>query len=1276
MRDQGKPGPDELTDVVRRHRGHMILEAGAGTGKTFSLTERVIHQLVERRVPLERMLALTFTDFAAAEMRARIYAAINRRLKDESKQISIQRYGELEPDYKEEQRPVHKKELEPDHKEEQKPDHKEPDRKKEKKADTGEISLLKHLHTTRRRFSGNYISTFHSFCNRILHYFPDEITEISVYNMPRYSGDEGFGPHIKKRLEGSFELLSDYDEVLWMMEWKKNFYKKYKHHPGLQRQLSRLSVSDFESFMQQLSGVDEEALYELSTLTPQGYAGMLHRFAGVWQDEKNTLEKTLLEEFASHPEWFKSRDHIPHSFEDMTGVKIKDGLSKKIFDKSEIDSETLDDVNTRAVELFDYNDQLQKIREYLSDPEIEKKLTVYPEQDAFDPDHEAYWNMCDLAELALRWHTLMRYQRFDAGCFNYDDIIWLTHELFEQNPAVVQQMRERFDQILVDEFQDTDRRQWQIIRKLAFGGHDKEVLIVGDVKQAIYGFRGGDVAMMGRVHDELKERSLEPDTASSPDRMASSQELPLKVVPLDYSFRSNRTIISFVNRLFNHIFRKKSETTSYEAHNQPLSPPSSQLSENIEAGGEVRLLRTDYRELRKEAADWSIEAEALAGHMELLESRRIARFLRDIYDGKREEYKRITEKMRRKKKAVGVLYRRRKHIHALEQALDEVGLGYSVAKGTRYYERREVRDAWLLLSFLLDAYDDVSLVGLLRSPMISFSDSGLLAVRVAIDDPQRDYPNFWSAISDHQAWGDELLNNEDRFALEEGVPLLQKLREWVPTDRVSDLLERAFFTDGPYPGGHPGNTQVRENLVKLLDVIRELESTGRGTLFEITGYLSDRIREEAGDSEAEQPDPASIQLMTIHGSKGLQFPMVVIPDMYAGHHEGGVRLYVADDDNDSFAWPALAYKPGNREGDEDAQDSFVNHVLKSENLKRNQAETQRLFYVAVTRAETHLLLSMARPKSVRTKGSFANLLNRWLRQEEPEEAVIDDLGVEELEQLAKALKPDKPGETDKPVEDASSPSEYMTGSPIQNQEPVFLEREGGVFAEADREVSVETLTASGQKPGSVSPAEGQLPTPWSILTPAEAGTLIHRTLETGFDLLDDKDGSRSIDHFWQRELLKIDYSGTGSIVKENREELLRHCRNASQWLGKQFGESAFKRFEVSFDLTSRKIAGKTVTVRGSIDLIIRDQDGNDHIIDFKTGNYEKTAASGSVNSAEIAVLRQFAKQNGYDRQIAIYQQAYSEITNRTIPSSCVWLLFTAPGGGCAVSLADLTEASY
>ncbi|MBP3192757.1 UvrD-helicase domain-containing protein [Natronogracilivirga saccharolytica] len=1253
--------PDDITDEICRHQGFMILEAGAGTGKTHNLTERVIHQLADRNVPLERMLTLTFTDFAAAEMRSRIYDAINKSI--------------------------------------------------------GKNGASEHLLDTRRRFSRNYISTFHSFCNRILHYFPDELTEISVSDRPDSLDPEGL--RSQRNIDGAFELLGDYDEVLWMMEWRKRFYRIYKDHKGLQRQLSRISVSDFESFMHKLGGLDDQALHQMAALDCEQYLGKLRELTDIWRKEIDPQGNQLLSGLAEHPDWFKPETGPPETFEDLLELKTQsNGISLNELVKKNVDREIHAELNEIAKAFFPLYEAVRQAEAYLAADEVAEQLAAYSDEAEFNPDHEAYWNMRDLSELALRWKTLMRYQRFEAGYFNYDDMIWLTHKLLTENPGVTAQMRNRFDQILVDEFQDTDRRQWEIIRKLGFAddGNDKEVMIVGDIKQAIYSFRGGDVSMMRRVHADLKKRA---------DRKSA---LPLRILPLPYSFRSNKTIVDFSNRVFRQVFGAGTTPASYEAHHQSLKRPSSEISKNADAPGEVRLLRADTAQLKKEIkqinegkstssrTSVSVEAEALASDYVQLESRRIARFLREMRDGRHSQYEAVRQKMIRGERAVGVLYRRRKHMHALEQALAEAGLDYSVAKGTRYYQRREIKDAWLLLSFLLDAFDDVALVGLLRSPMISFSDSGLLAARVAMDKPGHDYPHFWNALSNAKHW-DELLSDADRKALAAGIRLLEDLREMVPVKRVSEIVERAFFTDGPYLGAHADDAQVRENLIKLLDVIRNLERTGRGTLFEVTGFLSNRITEEAGDTEAEQPEPAPIQLMTVHGSKGLQFPMVAVPDMLAGDHDGGMQLFIADDDDDSAAWPAVSYKPPDKEGTDDSNTSFLHHFLKAERKKRRLAEAKRLFYVAVTRAETHLLVSMTDYSGSNKTGSFAEMLKPMFSDDEDQagvsltdDIVIQDFTVDDLEELSGYVPDPDPDDE----EDADPDKARFTAA----------DRSAAVFRRADQGVAADLQSASGISGKDRPQVEDADPDTGSDykrekedesgdagtgLAPNDKGTLIHRALEFGFFEHGDTDttpADKETDQavqFWIRELSGMQYEHPEKVIEEHRDELIRHCRNASHCIRSMFGDQAPRRYEVAFevllrdeDRTGPESAGtradaaspaddtsladeaspaddtsqedeasqvneashvdevSPAAYRGYIDMIIRDSDGREHIVDFKTGPY-------TDNNRDY----------GYDRQIAVYKRAFEEIRQEKMDPGRVWLLFTDPEGGQAVSLADM-----
>lgn len=1417
---QEKQTPKQITESICRHTGNMILEAGAGTGKTHNLTERVIYQLIYRNIPLEEMLALTFTDFAAAEMRSRIFLELNKKLNECIKN--------------------------------------------DKNDDT-----IIYLRNARRLFSRNYISTFHSFCNRILQYFPEEITEISVYDRPvltpgknidkksksigvkkdrvyskvsdstkKGASDKGIGDNdfeeeeIKQRnIDGSYELLSDYDEVLLMLDWRKRFYQKYKGHKGLKRQLSRLSVLDFEQFMQKLSVQDEKVLHTLSTLTPGQYLQKLRNMKKIKEEETGALTKELLGLFASHPEWFKSEEKRPRSFNEMYSHKIQTGFSKKIFNIEEIGGERLKEVNEKGTILFAEMEELSSINHYLALPQIEESILNYPLEEDFDSNHEAYWNTRDLAELAWRWGTLMRYQRFEAGFFNYDDMIWLTYTLFKEKPQVVTQMRRRFKQILIDEFQDTDFRQWEIIRKLALplpnhpqnrqdsfiSGRDtpvketppdasapsslfdspqskktekesalssnkenKELLIVGDVKQAIYAFRGGDVTMMKRAHKEL---------------MGDKGESGTKKITLPFSFRSNQAIISFSNYIFRHILDSEASAAIYEAHHMPLRTPSDKNAGNASADGEVRifiangseLFEDDKNKQGQQSQAPSIEAEHLANDPVHLEARWIARFLRIIYDGEEPRYQKITEKMQAGEKAVGVLYRRRNHIYALEQALRAEGLPYTVAKGTRYYQRREIKDAWLLLSFLLDAYDNLSLTGLLRSPMVSLSDSALLAIRIEMDKDPKAYPCYWNAICAFEKWGSPLPPH-DYIALKHGIRLLKNLRARVPSRTVSEILEQAFFIDGPYLAAFGEDPQVRENLIKLLDIIRHLEKTGRGTLFEITRFLSKCIREEAQDKEAEPPEPASIQIMTIHGSKGLQFPMVVIPDLYSGIHEGGIQLYIAepetigsDEPSPADLFPAISYQARDKESSGDDGSSFIHNHLKKQNTKRQIAEAKRLFYVAVTRAETHLALSLVRPKVVRSKGSFAGMIEPLLTKPDDEPPVtkstsnetiskyaqFDYLDAGKLENLLEKRVPANQEESEKKVggdkkrdtRKFAEMEENRGASALSEEHFAEPDRESKIFQEAEERVSLRIRSASGARltkevihdediglwrPEAgdevLQQEAGKHPVShhgvaggaelekrkkadevdsdeWDGISPAEAGTLIHRALEMG--IASESSNKKNVVAFLLRELMKMNKKDPERLAADNAPLIMHHCRNAEKWLNFHFGEDARKRFETAFEFSiPEKVMDelnveigssiealsaqggdapiksqvdsdfnnkenpekeKRVTIRGYIDLIICDKEGNDHIVDFKTGGgWAATPESGKAAGDRVEIQgeeeeKKYAGEPGYIEQLNLYKKAYENICRKKLANERVWLLYTAGKEGRGFSLADLKK---
>ncbi|MEX2398141.1 MAG: UvrD-helicase domain-containing protein, partial [Balneolales bacterium] len=836
------PNLEQITDELKQADGNIVIEAGAGTGKTYNLTNRILHQVAEKGVSLDQILAMTFTDYAAAEMRERVYKVISEAIeteKDENKR--------------------------------------------------------RHLIRQKRDFSKNYISTFHSFCSRILKYYPDEVAEIPIPKFPGSLNNEPYGQQSFCHLDSGFEVLGTYDEILLKQELLKEFYKIYKHHPPLQAQLNAIRYTVLEQFLEKLGGKEEGDLLKVAGLSAADYLNCLKGLLKDMMARRQSIADQAWQIIQSNLGWFKKPGDIIGWEYFADHCLKKDGpvrKNKMVKEQQEAVEEHLDPL------LIEYRKQekiTQPLKDYLKGDEavLLEELKDYRNNDEFDPNHETWHNLIELADISLRWSTFLRYKRVSKRTLNFDDIIWYIRRLFKEKPYIGRALSTRFRYIMIDEFQDTDEKQWEIIKALASLDTESKVLIVGDIKQAIYGFRGGDVTMMDRARQELQ--------AANSDAY--------RVVRLSWSFRSNDTIINFVNSLFSHCFNQEEVRKPYMAEAQRLLRPQNKIGREKNHPGQIRIMEGPAAEAAFDPDELNRPARKLYEDESCrLEALRIADFLDQIRQGKQPGYERITKMMKQGISAVGMLFKRRKNQHYYEQALKLYNLPFTVSSGRGFFNRQEIMDCHNLLAFLQDAFDDLSLVGVLRSPFIGLSDAGLLAVRNAMDEPKsKRYSTYWQAIADWKSWGEKALIPPDKLALEM-ISFLKRLRDKTPYSRVSELLEEAVFETN-FLNGYIREPQARQNVIKLMDIVRQLEMSGRGNMFEIVSFLRIQMEEEVVEADAELPDPGIIQLMTIHGSKGLEFPMVILPDMCAYNSQGGNRIYETPLDEQLFGLPVFSYNP-------------------------------------------------------------------------------------------------------------------------------------------------------------------------------------------------------------------------------------------------------------------------------------------------------------------------------------------------------------------------------
>lgn len=522
------------------------------------------------------------------------------------------------------------------------------------------------------------------------------------------------------------------------------------------------------------------------------------------------------------------------------------------------------------------------------------------------------------------WHALIaqvcaayRAAKADAGALDFDDLENETCRLL-QDPRVAARYRGgEFRHVLVDEFQDTNAAQWQIVKALADPAVPGCLFVVGDAKQSIYQFRGADVSVFEAVQGEI--------TAAGGEKLDMTR-----------SFRTHGALVDGFNALFDRLLVRED---SSPARAYQIARGAPMQAERADAPGDappIEVLLFDRAlEVDGEKLD-SVERRAWEG-------RELARRIREIVTV---ECRPVYDKARRTIRPiqygdVALLFQAMTHSTLYEEALKAEGLPYVSTAGRGYYDRQEVWDLLNLLKALYNPSDDLALASALRSPLFSLSDDALLALRFERGD------RLWDALGDEAA----ALASEQaliRFAHD----TLRDLRVLAGRVTIHELLIEALERTGYLAvlSGLPDGARRRGNVEKLLEKAR---TSGKITLGAFAVYVEDLSAREVREGEAMLDSTDAVRLMTVHKSKGLEFPLVVLVDAsYEGGRRGGRDPLVYDA---AAGWACTVY--------DDAEGkhvpSYAYRYAERLAAGREDAERRRLLYVAATRAQDYLLISGA-----------------------------------------------------------------------------------------------------------------------------------------------------------------------------------------------------------------------------------------------------------------------------------------------------------------------------
>jgi ATP-dependent helicase/nuclease subunit A len=568
--------------------------------------------------------------------------------------------------------------------------------------------------------------------------------------------------------------------------------------------------------------------------------------------------------------------------------------------------------------------------------EVVRSATGEEEGDPLSPRQVEAATVARGALEALLERFSERYEQLktERSGLDFADLELRALALLRDSEAVREAWRERFAHILVDEFQDTNKVQLDLIEELR--GPATRLFCVGDENQSIYRFRNADLEVF-RARRTLARSDPGTD-----------------VLALRGNFRSRPAPLAAVNAVGDALL------DGFAGLSWGRPTPS----EGGPAGSVELLLTLDER--GKDAARWKDEAIDLdpppsEGSPSIVaEARFLARRLRQMVDGGEAERGDIV-----------VLLRAFTHVDAYEEALGRAGLDPYVVGGRGYWSQQQVEDLVRLLGCISNPLDDEYLFGALASPAADVSPDALWLLRQAARPGRHVWPLVeWryggSERAPHDGSELEWLDHvpaEDAERLERFCATLAPLRAEAPLLGLEALVERtmnAFDYDLALLA-RPGGPGRMANVRKLMRLAREFERhEGRdlaGFLLAAAESASRDEREGMAPVRAEGHD--GVRVMTVHAAKGLQFPVVAVPDLgrtlSAGHTWSDVMLGPAPaNGNRAQRFGMRLVFP--------SEDSFGLWELVGLNREERDAATEegcRLVYVAATRAEDRLILSGA-----------------------------------------------------------------------------------------------------------------------------------------------------------------------------------------------------------------------------------------------------------------------------------------------------------------------------
>ncbi|OIJ10536.1 hypothetical protein BKP37_18555 [Anaerobacillus alkalilacustris] len=766
---------------------------------------------------------------------------------------------------------------------------------------------------------GALITTFHSFCHKLLGEYAF-LADVP----PKFTVLDDVGAKLIQ-----IDIFDEmFDSPEYHRKWRPlyNFYTRGQLKEAIKAVYSQMkeiitSVDSIESFFDsetivklQLQSIESDRKFVLTNFYKEARPHVMEL------DDSDKASKKITEHFSEVTDL---------SFENPVVLyeALEEALPKKVNKKWQ-------ETNPPLYDLF----------EYLYKPlkETWKKL-----KGPSSVDIKEIKEIINLFVQVLQvFHEKYDEAKRERAAMDFSDLQQKAITLLEKK-EVQDDCRKKYRHMMIDEAQDTNQLQMNMLTFI----QPNYKFIVGDGKQSIYRFRGADVSLMNELVD------------------FSKKDLNSDFINMSTNYRTCESIISFVNIAFNEIMgAEKSELDPlYKIHYTNINSHRTGIEEQK---CRVELITIPKEDEPKEG----IEGQAEQADDEQSEFEVIANRMLEIME---EGQSIVSDKEAWRAPSwsdFAILIQTRTKLSKLERSLKQKGIPYVVYGGIGFYEKQEIRDMITLLNWLNRPWESLYILSLLRSPLFGVSVEDFLSIDECLEEDITLATFIYEGLFDNVGnIGEELKSTLSK--------LKQFYEDWVPYR--PQVSTREYFEDLFLKSGlkkmlllQKNNLQQIKNVEKLIDVLAQFQTASLDELLKQVKQLAD-LSDKEGEAEVELAEGNMVHIMTVHASKGLEFPIVFLPDLAKGPRgdSGNIRFdkdvrivlqYEKEIENEPLKKPDKKYSPSFERIKEKTKDQAIE-------------ESKRLFYVATTRAKDYLVLSTVDKPA---KDSWYDMLLKAMEQDQ------------------------------------------------------------------------------------------------------------------------------------------------------------------------------------------------------------------------------------------------------------------------------------------------------